>query len=526
MIKTKPTVSNTKSDALLQLILSMSKAEKRAFSLYVNRSGNPEELLYYKVFLEINKRKSFDDAVILDRVGGLKASQLPNVKANLYRHILKSLRHLYGKNDQYNLVEKFDYARILYDKGLYFQSLDQLQKCKIQAEELQEHFILGDILQFEKFIESQYVTRSVGDRAALLSRQSDEALDRISQTTVLSNKALQMYDWYLKNGYVKNFEEKERLSRYFYGDMVELQLHASGFYEQIYYHQAYMWYYYIAQDFQNYYRHCLKFVDAFEEYPKMKKVNLMIYMKAIHNTCNALFFMNSYERYYDWFEKFAGIRSQIPSKKSNVEGLYYLYYYLHRIDLYILEGRFRDSLEWLPRLTDLVLENPYNWDLHRILVFYYKIACLYFGSDEYGKAIDYLNLIINQKPYDIRTDIQSYARILNLISHYELGNRRLLQYQMKSVYRYLAKMEELQKVHQYIFAFLRKMPSMKLLEVKDHFRELKMQLEGLQHDPIENRFFLYLDILSWLESKISNRTVESVIQEKFVGKIREDRIGG
>lgn len=516
MIKSRNTPSSTKSDALLQLILSMSKAEKRAFSLYVNRAGNSDDILYYKVFAEINRRKAFDEEVILRAIPGLKRSQLPNIRASLYNHILKSLRHLYGRLDIYHVLELFDFARILYDKGLYFQSLDQLQKCKEQAIVLQEYFLLGSFLQFEKFIESQYITHSIGDRAIHLSEQSNEVMDHIRQTTFWSNKALQLYDWYLKYGYIKDYEEKEKLSRYFYHGMQDLDLHQAGFYERIYYHQTYMWYYYTAQDFQNYYRHCLKFVHAFEEFPEMKQANLAIYMKAVHNICNALFFLNSYDRFREKFEQFRQIIDLFDSRDSNLEGLYYLYLYLHRIDLYTMRGEFQKSWQWLPELIDLIQENPYHWDQHRIIVFYYKIACLYFGGGDYNKAIDFLNLIINQRSYDIRADIQSYARILNLISHYELGNQRLLQYQVKSVYRFLGKKEELQKVQQHIFAFLRKLPAMKLLEVKDHFRELKATLEVLKNDPIEKRFFLYLDILSWLQSKIENRSVESVIRDNFI----------
>ena len=519
MAKIRNTPSSNKADALLQLILSMSRAEKRAFSLYVNRAGNPDEILYYQVFSEVNKRKAFDDDVIIRVVPGLKRSQLPNIRASLYRHILKSLRHLYGRMDVYHVVESFDFARILYDKGLYFQSLDQLQKCKDEAVELQEYFLLGNFLQFEKFIESQYITHSIGDRAHNLSEKSNDVLEHIHQTTFWSNKALQLYDWYLKFGYIKDWEEKEELTRYFYNGMRDLDLQQAGFYERIYYHQAYMWYYYIAQDFQNYYRHCLKFVHSFEEYPVMKEVNLAIYMKAVHNICNALFFLDSYERFQEQFELFRQIKDLFKSKDSNLEGLYTLYFYLHRIDLYTMRGDFQKSWDWLPELIDLVKENPYNWDMHRVIVFYYKIACLYFGGGDFGRAIDFLNLIINQRSYDIRTDIQSYARILNLISHYELGNQRLLQYQIKSVYRFLAKKEELQKVQQHIFAFLRKLPSIKLLEVRDHFQELKTELEMLKNDPIEKRFFLYLDILSWLQSKIERRTVEEIIRNKFLTRI-------
>jgi hypothetical protein len=47
------------------------------------------------------------------------------------------------------------------------------------------------------------------------------------------------------------------------------------------------------------------------------------------------------------------------------------------------------------------------------------------------------------------------------------------------------------------------------------FAALLEKLETLVHHPYEKRAFLYLDIISWLESKIQNRLVQDVIQEKF-----------
>jgi hypothetical protein len=151
-------------------------------------------------------------------------------------------------------------------------------------------------------------------------------------------------------------------------------------------------------------------------------------------------------------------------------------------------------------------------------VFYYRIACLYFGSGDNGKAIDFLNLIINQKDPDYREDIQSFARILNLIAHFELGNRQLVEYQVKSVYRFLAKLEDLHEVQKEIFYFLRKTPRMRTDEIKEEFISLKDKLTLLEEQPYTRRPFLYLDIISWLESKIENRTVQEVIQEKFLAR--------
>src|SRR5690606_21799294 len=158
------------------------------------------------------------------------------------------------------------------------------------------------------------------------------------QTTFWSNKALQLYDWYLKYGYIKDYEEKEKLTRYFYQGMQDLDLQKAGFYERIYYHQTYMWYYYTAQDFQNYYRHCLKFVHAFEEYPEMKQLVLATYMRAVHNICNAFFFLNSYDRFREQFEQSRRIIELIEARDSNNERQYKLYYYLHRIDLHTRRG--------------------------------------------------------------------------------------------------------------------------------------------------------------------------------------------
>jgi hypothetical protein len=43
---------------------------------------------------------------------------------------------------------------------------------------------------------------------------------------------------------------------------------------------------------------------------------------------------------------------------------------------------------------------------------------------------------------------------------------------------------------------------------------LHAELKTYENHPFERRAFLYLDILSWLESKIENKSVEFIIQQK------------
>jgi hypothetical protein len=149
-----------------------------------------------------------------------------------------------------------------------------------------------------------------------------------------------------------------------------------------------------------------------------------------------------------------------------------------------------------------------------VLVFYYKIASLYFGSGDYGNTITYLNKIINWK-VDLRNDLQCYARLLSLIAHYELGNFDLLQYLVKSVYRFMAKMENLGAVEEEVFRFLQRSFMLSPNKLKPEFEKLLASLKGYENSRSESRAFSYLDIISWLESKISNQHVQDVVREKY-----------
>lgn len=247
----------------------------------------------------------------------------------------------------------------------------------------------------------------------------------------------------------------------------------------------------------------------------MRVLDFPNYLRGLHNVLISLFFLQSYQRFAAALQKLLSIDRELFGGYPNAESLWHLYSFIHRINLHYLEGSFTEGLKWMDSLSDLLKDNPYRWDAHRLLVFQYKIACLYFGAAKFEIAIDYLNQIINQKNTDYREDIQCFARILSLIAHYELGNMKLVEYQVKNVYRFLLKMDDLQEVQRQILLFIRKMPNIKPAQIKNEFIELKQSLEIIRQDPYEKRPFLYLDIISWLESKINQLPVEYIIKQKF-----------
>ena len=108
-----------------------------------------------------------------------------------------------------------------------------------------------------------------------------------------------------------------------------------------------------------------------------------------------------------------------------------------------------------------------------------------------------------------------FSRILSLICHYELGHRDLIDYHVRSTYRYLAKRETLQQFHKFILSFLKNLgPNLTQEVIKQEFKHLLEQLAPLETNPYEKRAFIYFDIISWLEGKIIGKPVHEVIQEK------------
>ena len=124
-----------RTDDLLQLVNSLTKGEKRNFRLFASRNSSSEESHFFlQLFDVLDKKGEYDEALILKKIPAVKKAQLPNIKAHLYRQLLASLR-LLGKNqnEDIQLREMTDYARVLYNKGLYRQSLDMLAKVKERA---------------------------------------------------------------------------------------------------------------------------------------------------------------------------------------------------------------------------------------------------------------------------------------------------------------------------------------------------------------------------------------------------------
>ena len=515
-------MANRFSDTLFQLIHSLEKSEKRHFKLYIKRSSTKEDLKIVQLFDALDKLSDYDEKLLLKKLAGIEKPQLSNLKTHLYKQILASLRLLKSAESiDLQLNETFDYAHILYKKGLFQQSLKLLDRAKETAKANQKFNFLAQVLALEKRIETLHITHSMQMRAEQLSAESLEVIGRIDMVARLSNLALLVYSWYIREGHARNEKDEARIRQFLAEQLPPRALEQKGFYERLYLYQIYNWSAFIGQDFLRYYRYSQKWVDLFAEQPLMIRVETGHYIKGLHNLLNAHFDLRNYQQFeltLRQFEEFA--QTDRVRENDNFRIQTFLYITTAKINQHFMLGTFKEGLLMVPDMEARLQEYDLFIDRHRLLVLNYKIATLYFGSGDYATCIDYLQRIINDQ-VDMRNDLQCYARVLHLMAHFELGNFELMESLTKSVYRFMARKDNLTRVEEEMFRFLRHTFHMSRLALKAEFEKFLEKLKHLETNRFETRAFAYLDIISWVESKVHQKPMSEIIHEKYLHSRRK-----
>ncbi len=120
----------------------------------------------------------------------------------------------------------------------------------------------------------------------------------------------------------------------------------------------------------------------------------------------------------------------------------------------------------------------------------------------------WINEIINDKELNIREDIQCFARILNLLVHYELENYDLIEYIMKSTRRYLSNKNKLNKFELIILSYIRKLINAKTEDDKEFiFREWKKELSSISDDILEINALNILILCHGLTVRLERRAL-------------------
>lgn len=133
-----------------------------------------------------------------------------------------------------------------------------------------------------------------------------------------------------------------------------------------------------------------------------------------------------------------------------------------------------------------------------LIMFYFQFASIMFCAEEFSRSLKWINEILNTNFGTFRLDVQKYARILNMMIHFELGNITLFKYTVDGCKTFLKKKRllfaEEQLLLQLCLSLYRAAPP-------DYKNVFQFTLHAWQQVEIGRRNEIedYIDVSAWLK---------------------------
>lgn len=511
-------MSRTKSRELFELIKSLDKNEKRYFKVMFSKSKNQEEIKMLKFFDLVNQQKVFNEDEIPSKIPDIKAVQLSNIKAYLHERILQSLRQYHlNRMPDFKVREQIDFSQLLIERRQYNLAATCLKKAKKMARQINNLELQLEILKIEKELLLQSVN---SDRTTdSIINEVRDLNNRINNINTFSNLSVKLNSFYRRLGFIRDEVSYIKVKDYFYSNLPEFKEEDLSPSEKLHLYRLFAGYYFFIQDFDNGYKYARKLENEFDKEPGLLKSHPELYLTSLNSVLNAEFKLGKYKEFITTTRKLEQATGLFKENLNyNLKIRLRKYFLIHKINYYFLKGDFEQGILFIENNSIELQEIENQLDTHSYMILSYKLACLYFGASKFNMSVRWLNKVINTHNIDVREDLHCFARILNLICHYELGNFDVIGYYIISTYRFLLKKDDLRLFQKYILKFLKNLSGQEGKELTEDFTKLKKQLVPLIDSPYEKRAFIYFDIISWLESKIVKLPIQTVIQNKFIEK--------
>ena len=502
------------SKSLHQLIHSLNKEEKKYFKKFSSFNIQQGSKNYVLLFDRINKMKEYDEEILKHHFKDKKfVNHFWKAKNYLYRSILKSLRSYHTKNiRELKTGETYDNLQLLLRKGLVEQCRKHLDAAKKSCYDYETYGELLKLLIFEKKLISSTRFSGVSDKDfRKLFDEINDTADKIKKWNEYQYNSTKLFELIKKKGSVTNHDDmkdiKEIIEQPIYCD----DNNAQTFETKLSFYNAHYYFSYLSRDYEECYKYSLGMIRLFESSRIKMESKPEAYLNLLTNHIEVCLLTGRFDAFQIHYNKL----SSLIHLSKNVF-TYSIIKLNLELEYCIKTGMYSRGIKLVEKINPVL--NSYTDEANemRKCSLCYNVAYLYFLRNDYSNSLHYLNKILHNEHIKEELEVIYYARLLNLIIHYELRNFKLLQYILKSTYRFLSKRRRVFETEKHIYHFIRSAFRVDSEdELKYSFYELKLRLMDFTSNPFERGIFNYIDLISWLDSKLNNRQFSEVLIEKL-----------
>ena len=495
-------------NSLVELVYALNKSQR----LFLSRKWSYPpfcDYLYVQLYFAILRDSKRDYAQVKSSLTNIKTSQVANIQNELYVKILDHLKHVQKETpfDVYRSMIK-NYSIL---KGLNLA--EQANKWRYKALEYKaNNSLLSNAVLVDE--ESYYFEIFAGEEAIGQYMFSDEVQPF---TASLKREYLHLRKFYLTKRFSRDLDEYQTIEAQTKSVVDSINYSELSLYDKIVYNRLLYQYHYIQRNFILAYKYATTLVHIYKR-EKLQSYYEEVYLKLLNYQLLCLFRLNAGEKYRVLIQEFKGIvfKSSLQNRKL-LEVIQFKYLLTHTLNFHLVRGDFEGAIEVLNSHKKPLERYNNQLDASFINGINYKAACIYFGQGDFNSCVQFLDKIIFSKAITGRSDLQTFARILKLTSLFELREDVYIYENIRSVYSYLARNKQLNAFQKEIMNFLRICARLPEANIQNELQNLRMALVVVAQNKFEQRPFFYFDVISWLDSKLSNKTISQVISERGLG---------
>lgn len=504
----------TPSNKLFRLIKSLSGSEKRYFKLFIN-SGNSKSNKYIQLFDAIDLQEEFDEEKLKQSIYAdepIQSRKYSELKAYLYDTILRSLQFYDEKTAiDFKLNGMLQNIRVLFKRSLFEDCLDMLQKLKKLALKYEKFGVILEVLDWEKQI--AYTRTDITYLDKELDRINEEerfASAQIDNIISYRNVFFQLLIQLRKGRSIRLGSQKEKLKAMIGPTLFENKENIKTHKALILYYRVHANYYYAIADFHNFHSSSKELIELIESKPYLLKEEQAEYISAISNFALSCIVLKEYAILKKTIEKFKKVNPITKDDELKIHRQYYTFNFRLCIDT----GEFQEGEKALEE--HLLKVKKFDASLFEKSTFYFQYFYIYFGAGNYDKALEHLNNWLSMSKSIERKDLQSLARILNLLIHFEMGNSLLVDSLLRNTQRFLSKEKIFFEFENSFVRFIKEAnKNLSKKELKQLCINLKEDLKRIAQIPEEKAMLQLFDIEAWLESKIEQKLFAQIVKQKY-----------
>ncbi len=502
------------SEEVFTLIHSLNKHEKAYFKIYASKRFYKKNIIYIKLFDIIERQKEFREEKIIRKLNLTGRQRLAGLKNYLFNMILNAMESAHaGKGTVPALNRLLFQVSLLYKKGVYGQCRKILSKARQLACSHEKHLVLLEILDWEKTLIHSDLTKKKMKKQVEDVLEEEKKVFSVLQDARRSSEAKHMVlSHYEKHKVARNRKEKIAYSKIAARAGIKKHQATLSLNSKFDMYYANGLFHYASGNFPQSLKYYKMQVDLIENNPGKLHERNASYFIVLSNYYHACFMQKKYTECLSVIKK---IRN-VPADSEKMKLQAFRTSYMRELELYINTGEYRKGIHLISEISHgLNIFGEKISGSYRVN-FYFDIAHIYFGSEDYSKCLSWLNRILNNTATkETNGDLYGFSMIMAAITLFEMGERNLIHL-VKSTHRFLYKKKILYKIVEDLLDFIRvKVPKIKGgNEQIKAFSDLKKKLLLVTKDPYEKRALEYFDIISWLESKTENKSFAEIIKTK------------